>query len=340
MINRPNLPPLRIAVAQFDDPEVLQYFRDHSNRNVTHHTGCSTRLHSDLSFYSLASSSTPQSKSSSSYLLSPKGELLPSGPIDNVGCSSMPPSINHSERRSCGTLYQASTSRQDTYVDLKDNKGYRQEVQVQPERISASDSCNQPNMQFSRSYHNKQSENPCLLEDKPVPDHRTKRYTHSDNIIQCQRPQLEVGKTSESISIQPHPNFPRQISKLRESQVGCSEPGGKTTQDLPEISPRLKIQPTETASGTRYFCPVWGCGKSFTRNFNLTQHISAIHKDERRFQCTYCMALFYRRNDLTRHERSHTGVRPYQCECGQNFTRTDLLTRHKHSGNCTNKRDV
>ncbi|CAH7674510.1 expressed protein [Phakopsora pachyrhizi] len=98
-------------------------------------------------------------------------------------------------------------------------------------------------------------------------------------------------------------------------------------------SARQPMQPKVTESGPRWICDVEGCGKSFTRSFNLTQHKAAIHRDERRFECSYCSATFYRRNDLSRHERSHTGERPYKCECGQSFTRTDLLTRHKHYGN-------
>lgn len=92
---------------------------------------------------------------------------------------------------------------------------------------------------------------------------------------------------------------------------------------------------TEPAPPPKWVCDYVGCGKTFTRGFNLTQHKAAIHRDERRFECAYCAATFYRRNDLARHERSHTGERPYKCECGQSFTRTDLLTRHKHYGNCS-----
>ncbi|KAH9811215.1 hypothetical protein DFH28DRAFT_1085052 [Melampsora americana] len=92
---------------------------------------------------------------------------------------------------------------------------------------------------------------------------------------------------------------------------------------------------TEPVPPPKWVCDYAGCGKTFTRGFNLTQHKAAIHRDERRFECAYCAATFYRRNDLARHERSHTGERPYKCECGQSFTRTDLLTRHKQYGNCS-----
>ncbi|KAA1120513.1 hypothetical protein PGTUg99_010035 [Puccinia graminis f. sp. tritici] len=333
MMNRPNLPPLRLALAQCDD-------RDHSNRDTPHRSGYSTRLHSDLSFYSLASSSTPPTSSSSSHIPSPKRDLLPSFMIENLGFSSLKPSINHSERRSSGSAYRTSGSRQHNYIELKDNLGHDREVQPEKNSTRGISPWEKSNPQFFRSYRTTQSENTGVPHDKPMSPYHSECHTVSGGIPfnRYERPELEVNKTSKAINSQLPPNLSDQSANLEEPQYGCAEPGGRPTQEGPEISPSYRVQPTETASGTRYFCPVWGCGKSFTRNFNLTQHISAIHKDERRFQCTYCMALFYRRNDLTRHERAHTGVRPYQCECGQNFTRTDLLARHKHSGNCAYKK--
>jgi hypothetical protein len=142
--------------------------------------------------------------------------------------------------------------------------------------------------QFFMSCRTTQSENPGVPQDKPMPTYHSQCHTLSGGIPfnRFQRPELEVDKTSKAINSQLPSNLSDQSANLGEPQYGCAEPGGRSTQEGPEIFPPYKVQPTETASGTRYFCPVWGCGKSFTRNFNLTQHISAIHKDERRFQCT------------------------------------------------------
>ncbi|KAJ9134456.1 hypothetical protein NKR23_g10096 [Pleurostoma richardsiae] len=44
--------------------------------------------------------------------------------------------------------------------------------------------------------------------------------------------------------------------------------------------------------------------------------------------CQYCHKQFKRLEHLRRHERTHTRERPFVCDCGQSFTRKDLLARH------------
>ncbi|KAI8485625.1 hypothetical protein Bbelb_366440 [Branchiostoma belcheri] len=52
---------------------------------------------------------------------------------------------------------------------------------------------------------------------------------------------------------------------------------------------------------------------------------------ERPYPCDHpgCGRAFARNEELTRHRRIHTGVRPYPCtECGKAFSRKDHLTKH------------
>ncbi|KAH7910518.1 hypothetical protein BJ138DRAFT_1008683 [Hygrophoropsis aurantiaca] len=46
-------------------------------------------------------------------------------------------------------------------------------------------------------------------------------------------------------------------------------------------------------------------------------------------KCPVCQATFTRPQHVARHMRSHTGDRPYKCQCcGDQFARSDLLSRH------------
>ena len=76
------------------------------------------------------------------------------------------------------------------------------------------------------------------------------------------------------------------------------------------------------------------CGKSFTKNSHLTEHMHT-HSGERPYPCEECGKSFAQSSHLTIHMRKHSGERPYPCEeCGQSFARSSSLTKHMrmHSG--------
>jgi uncharacterized Zn-finger protein len=50
---------------------------------------------------------------------------------------------------------------------------------------------------------------------------------------------------------------------------------------------------------------------------------------ERPFRCEQCGKSFTRNEELTRHKRIHSGLRPYACAvCGKRFGRKDHLKKH------------
>ncbi|KAG8132290.1 hypothetical protein E2320_010152 [Naja naja] len=58
---------------------------------------------------------------------------------------------------------------------------------------------------------------------------------------------------------------------------------------------------------------------------------TATHNCEKPYHCTWegCGWKFARSDELTRHYRKHTGVRPFQCQlCDRAFSRSDHLALH------------
>lgn len=77
-----------------------------------------------------------------------------------------------------------------------------------------------------------------------------------------------------------------------------------------------------------YACPVDTCPRRFSRSDELTRHMRT-HTGQKPFQCRICMRNFSRSDHLTTHIRTHTGEKPFACEtCGRRFARSDERRRH------------
>ncbi|XP_042219479.1 transcription factor E4F1-like isoform X2 [Homarus americanus] len=85
------------------------------------------------------------------------------------------------------------------------------------------------------------------------------------------------------------------------------------------------------------------CGQIFKTGKILRTHIAVVHNQGRPFQCNYegCSQSFKTKGSLTRHERRHTGERPFTCQdCGRCFRESGSLARHQQSRvSCVNKKD-
>ncbi|ROT62082.1 hypothetical protein C7M84_020091 [Penaeus vannamei] len=81
-------------------------------------------------------------------------------------------------------------------------------------------------------------------------------------------------------------------------------------------------------------CP--HCGKCFTSEVSLTQHVLHIHKKQLTHKCEHCGDRFSTRSRLRVHVRIHTGERPHSCQrCPKSFVSRNLLAKHLASDHQT-----
>ncbi|KND02394.1 uncharacterized protein SPPG_09063 [Spizellomyces punctatus DAOM BR117] len=76
--------------------------------------------------------------------------------------------------------------------------------------------------------------------------------------------------------------------------------------------------------------PCTVCGRRFTRNYNLREHMQ-VHDSVRvrRFHCTECPRSYFRSADLSRHRKSQHTPPILLCICGAAFRRTSQARKHQ-----------
>ena len=152
----------------------------------------------------------------------------------------------------------------------------------------------------------------------PTPNLNMKWPGISENsAFQPQQPQLM--KYNNPMSTMESAFIP---TKPRVTKAGTSIL--KENRATPLKTQKCKVPPHERP----YACPVENCPRRFSRSDELTRHMRT-HTGQKPFQCRICMRNFSRSDHLTTHIRTHTGEKPFACEvCGRRFARSDERRRH------------
>ena len=113
----------------------------------------------------------------------------------------------------------------------------------------------------------------------------------------------------------------KNITKIKKHKISKAKNKIKITQSIRENGVK------------KYKCAYLNCNKIFLHNNTCYSHY--IRQHTTRFQCQTCNSCFPVLSQLKRHQRSHTGEKPYKCHyCGRAFCTKGQCTRHEkiHTG--------